>query len=78
MSMCMYKFKHLHNITLQKVNEIVPLNFTQDMKEKWKDSLYLMWSLEGRRDIPSTKCKRVGHLYQDELVSPRSLNLFGL
>ena len=29
-------------ITWQKVHEIVPLSFTQDMKEKWKDSLHLM------------------------------------
>ena len=37
-----------------------------------------MWSLEGRRDIPSTKCKGVGHVCHSELVSSRSLNLFGL
>ena len=71
-------YKHLQNVTWKKVDEIVPLSSSQDMKERWKDSLHPMWSLEGRRDIPCTNCKRVGHVCHGELVSPRSLNLFGL
>ena len=68
-----------HNITWHKVYEIVPLiSFTLDMKEKWKERSHPMWSLEGCRDIPSTKCKGVGHVIHGELVSSRSLNLFGL
>ena len=73
-----YQFKPIHNITWQKVYEIVPLSSTQDMKEGWKDRFHPVWSLEGRRDIPSTKCKGVGHVCQDELVSSCSLSLFGL
>ena len=50
---------------------------TQDIKERRKDSLHLMWSLEGCKDIPSTKCKGIGHLCHSELVSFCSLNLLG-
>ena len=65
-----HKFKHLHNITWQKVFEIFPLSSsTQDMKERWTDSLHPIWSLEGRRDNPSTKCKGVEHVCYGELVS---------
>ena len=44
-----YQFKHLHNITWQKVDEIVPLSSsTQDMKERWKDSLHPINLVTGR------------------------------
>ena len=49
----------VHYITLHKVYKIVPLSSTQDMKERWKDSLYPIWSLEGRRDILSTNAKEL-------------------
>ena len=48
---------------------------TRHEGEMEEERFHPMWSLEGCRDIPSTKYKGVGHLCHRELVSSCSLNL---
>ena len=65
----------LHGIQMY---EIVPLSFTQDMNGEMKGQP-LSHMVTGRMQEHSLhQCKGVGHLCHSELISSRSLSLFGL